>query len=198
MTTESRYSSVLTGAAFMLYEFKQLVALKVKHYSDKEIKEKVIKENIFQYEKISSLKRGIPYLLVRVNALDEALKEMVIEGSLEVIKIINLYSIMKTDRLFFEFMDEVIKEKIQSNNLVLEKKDLNAYFAEKAEQDEGIANWSESTIQKLKQVYKKILLETGMLKNKHTGEISRLIIDESFMHHLIEIGDARYLRAMGE
>jgi hypothetical protein len=182
----------------MLYEFKQLVALKVKHYSDKEIKEKVIKENIFQYEKISSLKRGIPYLLVRVNALDEALKEMVIEGSLEVIKIINLYSIMKTDRLFFEFMDEVIKEKIQSNNLVLEKKDLNAYFAEKAEQDEGIANWSESTIQKLKQVYKKILLETGMLKNKHTGEISRLIIDESFMHHLIEIGDARYLRAMGE
>lgn len=198
MTIELEYSSVLTGAPFMLYEFKQVVILKEQGHSDHEIRQKVITENIFQYEKISSLKRGLPSILRRANALDETLRKLVIEESFEYGKVINLYAIMKTDRLFFEFMNEVIHEKLQVNDYIFEKKDLNTYFTVKAEQDENIANWTKTTIQKLKQVYCKILLETGILEDKKTGELNRLIIDEQIKDHLIRIGDAQYVRAMGE
>lgn len=198
MTIELEYSSVLTGAGFMLYEVKQIVVLKEQGFSDTEIKQKVLEENVFQYEKMSSIKRAFPYILKRVNVLDETLLQLITKESLETAKIINLYAIMKSDRLFFEFMHEVIQEKLQKNDYLLEKKDVNSYFTAKAEQSDFIESWSETTIQKLKQVYKKILLETGMLKSLKTGELNRLIIDEQIKNHLSHIGDNRYVRAMGE
>lgn len=198
MTIELEYSSVLTGAGFMLYEVKQIALLKEQGFSDKEIKQKVLEENVFQYEKMSSIKRAFPYILKRVNVLDEILQQLIMKESLETAKIINLYAIMKSDRLFFEFMHEVIQEKLQKNDYLLEKKDVNSYFTAKAEQSDFIASWSETTIQKLKQVYKKILLETGMLKSLKTGELNRLIIDDQIKGHLKLIDDERCVRAMGE
>ncbi|MFJ8513825.1 DUF1819 family protein [Lysinibacillus xylanilyticus] len=195
---ELEYSSALTGAGYMLYEVKQISILKKEGLLDKEIRQKVLEENLFQYEKMSSIKRAFPYILKRVNVLDESLLQLITQESLEIAKIINLYGIMKSDRLFFEFMNEVIQEKLQRNEYLLEKKDVNSYFTIKAEQSDFIASWSEATIQKLKQVYKKILLETGMLKSLRTGELNRLIIDEQIKDQLRGIGDIQYIRAMGE
>src|SRR5690625_1254903 len=94
----------------MLYEMKQVCKLKLKGLSDRDIIETVIDENIFQYKKKSSLKRSLPYILKRVNILDDKLRNMMIQEPFEVVKVINLYSILKTDQLFYEFMYEVVKE----------------------------------------------------------------------------------------
>ncbi|MBU9673999.1 DUF1819 family protein [Planococcus sp. CP5-4] len=198
METELKYTSALTGAAFMFYEFKQVAILKEAGLSDTEIRKKVIDENLFQHEKISSLKRGLPYVLRRVNALDETLRNMVIEDSNEVGKTINLYAIMKTNRLFYEFMEEVIYEKFQLNNYSLEKKDLNTFFTMKMEQNENIAKWTEETIKKLKHVHSKILIDMGMLKNMKSGELNRIIMDERVKNHLTDIGDSKYVHVIGE
>lgn len=134
----------------------------------------------------------------RAGVLDEALCHMVLEHSLESGKIINLYAIMKTDRLFFEFMTEVIQEKFNADNYLLEKKDLNLYIASKAEQNAGVAAWTEQTITRLKQVYVKVIHDSGLLKDKKSGELSRPMMDEQLKQHLIQIGDIAYVRAMGE
>ncbi|UPW82657.1 DUF1819 family protein [Lysinibacillus sp. Ag94] len=198
MTIESEYSSVLTGAGFMLYEVKQLAKLKGQGYSDQEIRYKVLEENIFQYDKLSSVKRALPYILKRVDLLDDSLRQLLIEESYEVGKVINLYAIMKFDRLFFEFMQEVIQEKLINNNYYLDKVDINAFFEEKMEQSEFMSSWSESTVAKLKQVFKKILLQVGILKDLKSGELSRLLIDDRISDHIQQMGDKNYLRAMGE
>lgn len=198
MKMESEYSSTLTGASFLFYELKQIVSLKEKGLSDKEIRSKVLTDNLFQYEKPASLKRSLPSVLRRVNVLDKTLRQLMMKESLDVGKVINLYAIMKTDRLFFEFMNEVIAEKLQANDYNLEKKDINTYFMVKAEQDEKLAGWTDKTIQKLKQVYVKILFETGILKDKQSGELNHLLIDERVKAHLTHIGEHRYVRAMGE
>lgn len=198
MSIELEYSATLTGASFLFYEFKQVVSLKLQGLEDSEIREKVLEDNLFQYQLKSSLKRSLPSVLRRVSKLDNTLRKMVLEQSLESGKIINLYAIMKTDRLFFEFMNEVIREKLESNNYLLEKKDINLYFASKAEQDLGVAGWTEQTVTKLKNVIQRILLESGILKNKKTGELSRLLMDEVLKGYLIQIGDIAYVRALGE
>ena len=191
-----KYSANLTGAAFMFYEFKQVVLLK-KQFTDKEIRRKIIDENIFQYKKVSSLKRGIPTIIRRVNVLDETLREMVSGDTLDTGKTINLFSIMKTDRLFYEFMVEVIKPHFDMNDYILERKELNMYFTEKAEQVPPISSWSELTIGKLKQVYMKILLEAGILADLKSGELNRLLISEQVKEHLRNFGDSSYIEAMG-
>ncbi|MED4238946.1 DUF1819 family protein [Priestia megaterium] len=198
MAKELEYSATLTGASFLLYELKQVLKLKEQGLSDFEIKKKVIEENLFDYKVTSSLKRIIPSVIRRANTLDVFLKELVMNSPLEVGKIINLYAIMKTDKLFFEFMNELIREKLNNNNYLLEKKDLNLFFITKAEQSQKVAKWTELTINKLKQVYIKLLYEAGFLTDKKSGELSRVLVDEDVKRHLKDVSDTAYLKAMGE
>lgn len=198
MVTELQYSATLTGASFMFYELKQVVRLKLNGANNQEIRKKVFSENLFQYQATESLKRSLPSVLRRVNVLDETLCQMTLEHSLEAGKLINLYAIMKTDRLFFEFMNEIIREKLESNHYLLERKDLNLYFVSKAEQDKGVTGWTEQTITKLKNVFQRILLESGILTDKKTGELSRIVMDNQLKQYLIHIGDIAYVKAMGE
>ncbi|MEK4137376.1 DUF1819 family protein [Kurthia sp. FSL E2-0154] len=192
------YSSALTGAGFMLYEVKQIAKLKEAGFSDKDIRYKVLDENIFQYDKLSSVKRALPYILKRVDVLDGTLRKLLIEESFEVGKVINLYAIMKADRLFYEFMQEVVAEKLKKDNYYIDKMDVNFFFATKIEQNTTISNWSDSTIAKLKQVFKKILLEVGILESLKTGELNRLIVDSQVSEHLQSIGEKNYVKVMGE
>lgn len=68
----------------------------------------------------------------------------------------------------------------------------------KAEQDSEVAKWTEQTVNKLKNVIQLILIEAGILKDKKTGELSRLLMDEQLKGYLIQIGENIYVKAMGE
>lgn len=123
---------------------------------------------------------------------------MLLEDPLGEGLIVNLYAIMKNDRLVFEFMNEVVRERITTNDLYLEKKDINVFITGKKEQSEIVSKWSDETIAKIKQVIFRILSESGLLVDKKTGKLSRLIIRQEFKDYLVNIGDGDYLEAMGE
>lgn len=195
---ELQYSSSLNGASYLLYELKQVVKLRQQGFSNPEIRKKVVEENTFQVSNKGRINRSLPSVMKRLEVIDETLANILLEGSLEVGKVINLYAIMKTDILFYEFMDEVIKEKLQSENYQLEKKDINIFFTVKSEQSERVASWSQINIEKLKRAYKQVLFESGMLKQRQKNELNRLVIDEQLKEHLKLIGDAKYVYAMGE
>lgn len=59
-------------------------------------------------------------------------------------------------------------------------------------------SWSDSTVQRLKQVFVKILEEAGILADRKTGELRRLMIDEALKNHLRKIGDGKYIELMGD
>ena len=195
---EPQYRASLHGAGYLLFELKQVIKLKLAGFSTVEIRKKVLEENIFQGSKKSSVKRALTSVIRRAEVIDQKLAELLIEESLESGKAINLYAIMKTDLLFYEFMNEVISEKLHSNNFELEKKDINVFFTVKSEQSEHIADWSELTLNKLKSTYLLVLFESGILKERQGNELNRLLIDDQLKEHLKNIGDSKYLQAMGE
>jgi hypothetical protein len=197
MSTDLEYSSSLNGASFLLFELKQVVKLKESGLTGQEIREKVKDQNLFQFSNKGRINRALPSVMKRAGVLDEQLSSMLREGSLETGKAINLYSIMRTDLLFFEFMSEVIGEKLQNNDYSIEKKDLNLFMTSKAEQSSKVASWSDINHEKLKRAYMQVLFESGMLKNRKSGELNRLILDEQLRTHLLHIGDAKYVQAMG-
>ena len=194
----SDYRATLTGASFLFLEFKQVVSLQTEGLSDSEIKKKVLSENLFQYKVNESLKRSLPSLFRRTHVLDDVLKMMVLQESVEMGRIINLYAIMKTDQLFFDFMNEVIREKFEQNDYFLDKKDINLYFTSKIEQGTDIAEWKEQTVKKIKQVILRILAEAGIIKNKKMGELQRIFMEDRLKRHLIGRGDRDFVKAMGE
>lgn len=192
------YNGKLTGESFLLYELKIVAKLKKEGYTDKEIRKMVLEENLFQYKFTSSINRRLTPLMQRINLLDEELIDRLIEDPLGDGIVINLYSIMKNDRLFFEFMNEVMKEKLKSNNEVLEKKDINIFIETKIEQNEDIASWSNSTVNKIKQVIKKILMEAKVVEDNKTGIVKKIIMSDWIKNYLIKSGEEKYILAMGE
>lgn len=198
MKSELKYSASLTSDAFLYYELKQVLKLKIDGFSDKEIRDKVMNENIFQYKSKESSKRLISSIFTRIKVIDDTLIKMLLEEPMDTGKIINLYTIMKTSRLFYDFMNEVVREKLEFNYDVLEKKDINIFFTGKAEQDEIVAGWSETTKRKLKQVILKILSEANILDDTKSCKLSRLIIPIELKDYIIDLGDKAYIKAMGE
>ncbi|MDP9739383.1 UNVERIFIED_ORG: hypothetical protein QFZ59_001213 [Bacillus sp. B2I3] len=195
---ELEYSSSLNGASFLLFELKQVLKLKQIGLTFKEIRHKVKEENLFQFNNKGRINRALPSVIRRAEVIDNTLSTLFIEGSVEMSKVINLYAIMKTDLLFYEFMNEVISEKLQNGDYIIEKKDINLFFAAKSEQSDKIESWSDINIEKLKRAFMQVLFESGMLRDRRSKELNRLIIDESIKHHISRIGDTEYLRAIGE
>lgn len=193
--TDKVYSTSLTGAGFRLFEFKLVVNLIEEGLTDDEIKRKVFDENLFQ-QKASSTTRSFPYILKRAKALDEQLRYFVLNEQIQVVKQINFYAIMKTDLLFYEFMEEVIKYKIQNNDLIYETKDINIFFNNKADYNEKLAKWSESTLKRLKSSYNRLLLEIGYLSKFNSIDLIPVQIDDLLRDYLIKINDRKYVEAM--
>lgn len=198
MTMDLEYSSILNGASFLLFELKQVVKLKQQGLAKDEIRKKVKEENLFQFNNQGRINRALPSVMKRAEVIDETLAALLLEGSIETGKTLNLYAIMKTDLLFFEFMDEVIGEKLHNNDYLIEKKDINLFFSSKAEQSEKVASWSDINVEKLKRAYLQVLYEGGILRNRKSKELNKLIIDEPIKNYLTQIGDSRYVHAMGE
>ena len=193
--TDKVYSTSLTGAGFRFFEFKLIVNLVEEGLTDEEIREKVFEENLFQ-QKASSTTRSFPYILKRARVLDDQLRQYVLEESNQMAKQINFYAIMKTDLLFYEFMNEVIKNKLQNNDLIYEKKDLNIFFNEKSDDNEKLANWSESTLKRLKSSYNRLLLEMGYFSKLSSTDLIPVQIDDLLRDYLVKIGDKKYVEAM--
>jgi len=198
MLDELEYSSSLNGATFLMFELKQIVKLKLAGFSDDEIRENAREENIFQFNNKGRITRVLPSLMRRSKVIDPILGTAFLERTVEMSKMINLYTIMKTELIFFEFMNEVIATKLKDNNYYVEKKDLNTFFNDKAEQSEIVANWSDINQEKLKRAMMTVLYESGILIKRKGQEIKPIMIDEDIKQHFIDIGDRIYVEAVGD
>ncbi len=191
------YTSILKSRPYLYLELKKACVLKIQGLDYNDIKKKSIEENIFAATTQSRKIEIASTVINRLKIMDDFTLYEIINGNLQTSKQLALYSILKTDRLFFEFMKEVYKEKILLKDYKLVEKDFNIFFRRKAEQSEKIASWVDYTYYKLGQVYKRILTEAGFIKTvKKEIEIVPQMMEEDILSHLKDIGDTVYLQAM--
>jgi hypothetical protein len=75
-----RYTAGLTGAPFLFYETNVCFELLNQGLSIEEIKQKVLEENIFNYKKVSSLKRTFSEVKRRMNIVEDELLDIYIKS----------------------------------------------------------------------------------------------------------------------
>lgn len=195
--TEIKYSAALTGDPFLFYESRQFARLKLSGRNQQQIREEIKSRNLFQYATEKGLAKRINSVQKRVDSLDKTLLRFLAEKPSATAKVINLYAIMNTNKLMLDFMIEVIGEKFEQGNLVLEKRDLNEFFAAKREQQANIARWSDETVAKLKQVLIRIIFEAGILADRNTGILQRLTLDKDIEKYFRDHGKIEFLKATG-
>jgi hypothetical protein len=193
MMEEMKYKTIIKTLPFLFLEMKKAANLVLQGLKDNEIKEKALYDNIFQVNTEARRKEITSMVLKRIKVLDEVLLHKLAHGDIETGKLIVLYTIMKTDRLFFEFMNEVFKEKLIVKDYVIEDKDFNIFFDRKREQSEKVAAWDDYTFYKLKQVFIRIFFEAGLINNKKDRKIIKPVLDRSIIEHLEDKGEKAIL-----
>ncbi|MGF9956253.1 DUF1819 family protein [Bacillus mycoides] len=194
MMENLRYSTTIKARPLLYLEMKKAATLVVEGNTLEQVKKLILEENIYQVKTESRKKEFASIVSSRLQVLDEFLMKQLVYGDVETSKLIVLYTIIKTDRLFYEFMDEVIKDKYILRDFSLADKDFNIFFLCKREQSDVVAGWKDYTFYKLQQVFIRILFEVGILKNqKGERDINVPFLSNDVKQHLKEIGDGAFV-----
>lgn len=161
------YSAGIVSKGFWFLEFKKYLELLKNGNNENEIKKMQDEENIFSAPSKDYGKRIISEINKRIKVLPKEIKELFFESDTGTQKVINLLSIMGTDKLFFEYVYNSYR-----NELLLGTKEYNPgivmkFLKEKAEQNEEVAKFSETTLKRMQGTYGNYLKEAGLLEEKN-------------------------------
>lgn len=172
------YSAGAVKMSFWFMEFRKVVSLLAEGKSLDEIKELNKEQNIFgapttlRSEQIYSTVSG------RVRTLDESFYSVFLESDVASQKLFALVAVMAYDTLFFDFVYEVVREKMIIGSNSFADSDIRIFFKDKQLQDEKVAKWTDATLNRLGRCYKTILFEAGLTdKGKDERKILKPILD---------------------
>lgn len=163
------YSAGAVKVAFWFQEFRTLVELLSEGKSFEDIKELNEQENIFGASTVTRKKQIFNTVSARVRCMDESFVSIFMRCNVTAQKQLALAAVMAQDTLFFEFVYEVIHEKLVLCNYELTDADMDKFFKHKQLQDERVSEWTEATLMRLGRTYKAILTEMSMLEKKRTS-----------------------------
>lgn len=161
--TDLEYSAGLMSQSFWFVEFKKYLKLLQSGTLTEDMRRILVDENLFGLPNEYRAKRIYQYITKRASALDLAGVELFFSSDLQTQKLINLLCILRQDRLFFEFLDEVYREKVILGAGCLEQSDGKVFMRAKEAQSEEIAGWADTTKRKLLGCYFNFLTDCGLL-----------------------------------
>ena len=192
----SDYNGGLTREQFLFYEIRTVASLLTQGLSRKELLSTVLADNLFQFPTERMVSSILTTCFKRIDALDsETLIFELANAPADVAKQINLYAMMKYNRIVWDFMTTVIAEKYRTQEFEFSKKDLNLFFFQLQEQNDAIASWSESTISKIKQVLTKTLVECEYLDSPKATKLNMISIAPELEDELRANNDVAALAA---
>ena len=196
MNMSMLYNGCLTAEQFLFYEIRIVAKQYLEGRTIEDINEYVKRDNLFQYLTERKINKFVRACHRRIVALDnEKLIYEVANAPVEVAKQINLYAMMRYNRLVREFMEGLVGEKYRQQDFSYTKKDINMFFSRLQEQNDNIAGWSEQTISKIKQVLTKCLIETEMLDSAKDTTLNPIFISAELETGIRENNDLTALAA---
>ena len=195
----NEYSAGAVSYTFWFLEFRKVVQLLSEGKTYDEIKKLSEEENIFGAPSKARAKNIYSATTARIKALDESFIPVFLDNDITTQKQFALAADLAHDTLFFDFVYEVVREKIIIGSNELEESDFRIFFKHKQEQDERVAGYTDETIRRLIRSYKTQLFEAGMLDDNtraKTRKILKPILDASVKHWLEDYGYGPIVKAM--
>lgn len=192
----NKYNANICNEQFLFYEMRVTAKLVLDGLSEEEIIKIVREENLFQKPTERKLIELTRNCLRRLGCLDSSeLMDIMAYGSVEAAKQTNLYGMMLSNLLVWDFMITVIGEKYRTQDFEFQSRDANLFFFRLQEQDDTVASWSDKTIEKAKQVLKKSLVECGYLDSARSTRLNLVTIEPELEDEIRAIGDLSSLPA---
>jgi len=161
---KKEYSAGAVKMSFWFAEIRKVATLLSSGKTMQEIKALAVNENLFSAATHQRSRQIWSTVSARVTSLPDDYYELFEDSGLETQKLIALLSIMETDALFFDFMNEVYKEKLITGDTHITDADIRVFFADKQRQSKKVSGWTDETLIRLQRCYKTYLTEAGLLE----------------------------------
>lgn len=190
------YSAGMVSCLFWFNETLNTIPYYLDKTSVRDMRKIAVDQNLYQVRAQDRCKRITGVVYKRLDTLTPELIAELRNSDINTAHIIHLISIMKSDLLFFEFMNLCFKKTMQLGKKNIDDADIKNFFDEKIVQSEEVANFSTSAIYKLKQTYVKFLIEAGLVENAQTKKILIPYIDYRLQDTLKQSGYGAYLSTL--
>lgn len=192
-----QYSSGMVSRPFLYIEYKKTAKYLIESKDKKEIKDIVVMENIYQVPSEYRAVQVLNTVVRRISSLDDFMINSIVNTDIARSKLIVLLSVMKTDRLFFEFMYEIFRDKLILGDFTLKDRDISNFFDIKKSQSEVVSKLTDATIIKLKRCYARMLFEAGLINNSSEDRtITPVTMDYKVSSYLKEYNMSAFLCAI--
>lgn len=174
---KKEYSAGAVKWSFWFLEFRKTVLLLNDGLSLADVRKKSEEENLFAASSAERSKMIMNTVAARLNTMPPSFVSDFAAADVASQKLYCLIGCMCLDTLFFEFVYEVIREKMILGVDSFSDSDLRIFFAEKQRQSEKAAKWTDYTLKRLGSCYKTMLYEAGLTdKGKQERKILRPIL----------------------
>lgn len=181
------YSAGAVKHSFWFMEFRNAVELLSAGMSFDEIQRLCRRENLFAASTPGRALQIFHTVSARIKSLGESFYPVFLNGDISTQKLFNLAAIMGNDTLLFDFVYEVIREKMIIGSNEYSPGDLNIFFKNIQLQSEKAAGWTDATFTRLGRNYRTFLFEAGMTdKGKEVRKIFRPILEPDMERWLMD------------
>ena len=195
----NKYSAGAVKFSFWFLEFRKEVQMLASGKTYDQIKKLNEEENIFGASTPARAKMIYSTVTARIKSLDESFYILFLDSDVSTQKLFALVGTLAHDTLFFDFVYEVLREKLIIGSNTITDADFNIYFKNKQEQHEEVEKYTEATIKRLARSYKTMLFEAGLLDdNNRAAErtILKPVLDPILKHWLDDYGYGQIAKAL--
>ena len=186
----------ITREQFLMREMRVACQLHEEGLDDETIVTRIKDENLIQYPTERMVGNIARVCVKRINAVEsEHVLHIIATGMSDAAAQANLYAMMCTYPLVRDFMVNEVGRRYREYDLALGQMEMNAYMTRLQSEHENIANVSDATIAKIKQVLRKVLVECGMLANARSNELEPILVDFDVRDAIADKGDMEALSA---
>lgn len=193
------YSAGAVKFSFWFMEFRKTVQLLAEGKSFADIKRLNEEENIYAASTKARAQMIYSTVTARIKMLDDSFYPVFLSGDLATQKMFALVATLAHDTLFFDFVFEVVREKMILGADELTDADIRIFFKSKQAQSEKVAAFQDYTLHRLGSCYKTQLTEAGLLDGNRSGNTRKIlkpILDIELEHWLQNHGYAIMVNAL--
>lgn len=181
------YNMSFTAGAAMLNEMHAVAEALVECDGDWErTKDKTFKENLMEKEKMSSNIRYFALMKQRLEVLNEAELDMLVNGTVAVRRLIVLLAICKAHSFIYDFISEYVRDCFYNQYEKISYANFNEFYNEKKYEHPEIEQVSELTVAKMRQVVFRILEQTELIEDAKSGILRRPYLSESVERQIVK------------
>lgn len=190
------YSADISAGSLLLKESRQIARLLLAKADEGAWYQALVVDNVLQKKSPASARRMARLIRKRLELMGPALWRLVAEGGNETAAQALLAAAVKHSRILADFMTKVVADHLRTFKPQLTLVDWKRFLEDCAHRDPAVAEWSESTRQKIGQVVIRILAEAGYLDTTRAMHLRPVHLVPEVRRYLIENNEGAVLRCL--